>query len=101
LLGVICFHAQQCVEKYLKALLTLHAIDFPKTHDLLDLLRRIPPSEAVRIRPEEIGGLNRYSIEGRYPGDWEPITREEAEAALAVARQVRETMRGPLSLFIR
>lgn len=30
----VCFHAQQCVEKYLKALLSLHGIDFPKTHDL-------------------------------------------------------------------
>jgi len=29
----VCFHAQQCVEKYLKALLTFLGIDFPKTHD--------------------------------------------------------------------
>jgi HEPN domain-containing protein len=30
----VCFHAQQCVEKYLKALLVVEGIDFPKTHDL-------------------------------------------------------------------
>ena len=30
----VCFHAQQCVEKYLKALLVLDGIDFPKTHDI-------------------------------------------------------------------
>ncbi len=28
----ICFHAQQCAEKYLKGLLTYHSIDFPRTH---------------------------------------------------------------------
>jgi HEPN domain-containing protein len=37
----VCFHAQQCVEKHLKALLVLRAIVFPKTHD-------ISPTSAVR-----------------------------------------------------
>ena len=26
----VCFHAQQCVEKYLKALLAMEGVDFPK-----------------------------------------------------------------------
>jgi len=30
----VCFHAQQCVEKYLKAFLVLRRINFPKTHDI-------------------------------------------------------------------
>jgi len=30
----ICFHAQQCAEKYLKAWLVEQGMDFPKTHDL-------------------------------------------------------------------
>lgn len=33
----VCFHAQQCVEKYLKAVLVLHGIPFPKTHDVAEL----------------------------------------------------------------
>ncbi len=36
----VCFHAQQCVEKYLKAVLVSEAIDFPKTHDLEELMDR-------------------------------------------------------------
>jgi HEPN domain-containing protein len=32
-----CFHAQQCAEKYIKALLISKGADFPKTHDLLML----------------------------------------------------------------
>jgi len=35
---VVCFHSQQCVEKYLKALLIHHRVRFPKTHDLTELL---------------------------------------------------------------
>jgi HEPN domain-containing protein len=37
--SAVCFHAQQCAEKYLKALLVLKDVDFPKTHDLLTLVR--------------------------------------------------------------
>ncbi len=33
--------------------------------------------------------------ESRSPGDWEPIAREEANEALAIAKTVRETI-GPL-----
>jgi HEPN domain-containing protein len=32
-----CFHAQQCAEKYIKALLVSKDVEFPKTHDLLML----------------------------------------------------------------
>jgi len=33
-LDAVCFHAQQCAEKYLKAFLVYHDIEFKKTHDL-------------------------------------------------------------------
>jgi len=38
----VAFHAQQGVEKYLKALLAYRGIDFPKTHDIgqLDTARK-------------------------------------------------------------
>jgi HEPN domain-containing protein len=35
---IVCFHLQQCVEKYLKARLEEAAIVFPRTHDLGDCL---------------------------------------------------------------
>jgi HEPN domain-containing protein len=44
--GIICFHAQQCAEKYLKALLVWLQIDIPKTHDLT-LLARLMPEDVV------------------------------------------------------
>jgi HEPN domain-containing protein len=37
----ICFHAQQCAEKYLKARLVEADISFGKVHDLVALLDQI------------------------------------------------------------
>jgi len=34
----ICFHMQQCAEKYLKAYLTLHKKYFRKTHNIAELI---------------------------------------------------------------
>jgi HEPN domain-containing protein len=95
-LGTVCFHAQQCAEKYLKGLLTLHNVPFPKTHDLLDLLQRIPHDVQLGLQPDDLTLLNRYSVEVRYPGHWEPITRKEAQDAVAKAKKVRETVNGIL-----
>ncbi len=36
-LSIICFHAQQAVEKSLKAVLFTHQIEFRRTHNLVDL----------------------------------------------------------------
>ena len=40
-LNLVGFHAQQAVEKAIKALLVQRGTDFPKTHDLQDLLQRL------------------------------------------------------------
>lgn len=34
-----CFHAQQAIEKYLKAFLAFHGHSIPRTHDLEELER--------------------------------------------------------------
>ena len=34
--------------------------------------------------------LSQYAVQTRYPGDWEPITREEAERAYELAKVVLE-----------
>jgi hypothetical protein len=44
----------------------------------------------------DVATVNRYSIEGRYPGDWEPITPEHAGKALAVAKRVKDAVRSAL-----
>jgi HEPN domain-containing protein len=88
----VCFHAHQCTEKSLKGLLVAYAIDFPKTHDLVILLRLARSAGLAKVEIDEVQPLNRYAVEARYPGNWEPITRQEAEEAFAMARKVREAV---------
>jgi HEPN domain-containing protein len=83
-----CFHAQQSAEKALKGLLSLRRIAFPRTHAidvLLDLLKNagtvIPPDG------DEALTLSQYAVEARYPGNVEPIDRDEAKKAFAPFRQ--------------
>jgi len=85
----ICFHAQQCAEKYFKSLLFWLDIDFPKTHDLRVLIMLLPRRISSQIDVDGVLPLNRYAIAARYPEEWEPITRSEARAALAATRRVR------------
>jgi len=39
---------------------------------------------------------NRYAVETRYPGDWEPISVDEAQEAVRFARRVRRSVRAVL-----
>ena len=77
----VCFHAQQCAEKPLKAALTESGLPFSRTHDLnylLDLVLSAQPLwEAFRPSFQE---LVSYAVEYRYPG--ETATKEMPRAAL-------------------
>lgn len=95
-LDTVCFHAQQCVEKYIKALLSFKAIDFPKTHDISELIVLLPKGIRPDLTAEKQERLTDYATSMRYPSDWEPITREEAENAVAAAKTVREAARALL-----
>ena len=101
LTDIACFHCQQCAEKYLKAMLVFLGIAFPKTHDLRLLLDLIPSRFPLNLSRERVVPLNRYVIEGRYPGDWEPIPLEEAKLALAAAKEVKAAVRPFLPEEIR
>ena len=88
----ICFHAQQCAEKYVKALLVLRSTDFPRTHDLEKLTALLPAALRPRLTIEEQRRLIGYATVARYPGSGEiPIT--EARRAVAMARRVRREIR--------
>jgi len=89
----VCFHAQQCVEKYLKAFLVLRRINFPKTHDIKELIVLLPSNSRPKLTPEEQRRLADYATVTRYPGDYEPISLAETRRAVRIARRVRNEMR--------
>lgn len=95
-LPAVCFHAQQCAEKYIKALLVMRSIHFPKTHDLLELVGLLPPDLSVPLGGKEARELSDCAWTSRYPGPWEPITQWEAEEATRLADGVREAARAQL-----
>ena len=67
---VICFHCHQCVEKYLKAFLTLKGIRFPKSHDLIMLHNLVSQNDGTfELIKDVIKPLNGYAVQFRYPGD--------------------------------
>jgi len=98
LTDIVSFHCQQCAEKFLKAFLLYRGVAFPKTHDLRLLLDLIPAETSLGLGREQVVPLNRYVIEGRYPGDWEPITVAEAQHALDMAQMVRQAVLKQLPL---
>ena len=92
-LDTVCFHAQQCVEKYLKARLVYLNIDFPKIHDIGDIIKLLPPGLNISLTLTEQERLTSYAWMGRYPGNWEPVNRQQAEEAAMLALQVRTAIR--------
>jgi len=90
---VVCFHAQQCVEKYLKAFLVLEGIYFPKTHAIEDLVSLIPGAARPKLAKKVQERLTDYATVTRYPGDYEPIKLAEARRAVQIARRVRSDVR--------
>lgn len=64
---IIGFHAQQAIEKAIKAVLTKHAVEFPRTHNLsmlVELLRvhaiALPPDADTLARLTPFGAALRY-----------------------------------------
>jgi HEPN domain-containing protein len=83
-----CFHAQQAVEKSLKAVLLVRGVDFPPSHDIEGLLV-ISEQNGVQI-PDGIGDaalLTPYAVETRYPGYLEDVSRKDAWEAITVAEK--------------
>jgi len=90
---VVCFHAQQCVEKYMKAILVLNNIDFTRTHDVEALVNLLPRGVHPNLASDEQRRLTSYATVARYPGSYEPISVTEARQAVRIARRVRQQLR--------
>jgi HEPN domain-containing protein len=89
----VCFHAQQCVEKYLKALLVFRGTAFPKTHEIPVLHALLPPKLRPKLTATLQNRLTAYAAALRYPGTGPDIAMAEARKAAAVARRVRKEVR--------
>ncbi|MCX7838134.1 MAG: HEPN domain-containing protein [Anaerolineae bacterium] len=91
----VCFHAQQCAEKYLKAFLVSHEIDPPRTHNLIELLKLCSAKDGTfELLHPSLDLLNAYAVDIRYPGEFS--TKDEARDAVKAMKHVREFVRSKL-----
>ncbi|MDO8446786.1 MAG: HEPN domain-containing protein [Deltaproteobacteria bacterium] len=86
----VSFHCQQAVEKYLKAFLVKHQIEFSKTHSimmLLNLCSKVDKSFKEDLSEADV--LTDYAVEIRYPDEWYEPTIEESKQAYEIAVKVK------------
>lgn len=95
---VVCFHCQQAVEKYLKALLS-HYGEIPRTHDLTLLTRMLERELGISLNEriwECAEFLDPFSVQIRYPGDMD-VSERDAKHALELARFTKRYIKAFLS----
>lgn len=78
----ICFLAQQCGEKAIKAILVFEEAYFPKNHDLDRLRDLIPDGWKVKEQFPDLAELTVWAVESRYPGHTPDVTNAEARETL-------------------
>ena len=91
-----CFHAQQCAEKYLKALLQESGLAITRTHSLDALARPLIAAASVSSLLPALRTLSAYAVETRYPG--KNANRSLAREAVLHMERVRRGIRGILKL---
>ena len=93
----VCFHAQQCAEKYLKARLQDAALPVPRTHDLEQLLDLIIPIELTwELLCPGLQVLTTYGVQVRYPGS--SANQSMAKDAALHAHTIRKMVRAAFGL---
>lgn len=93
----VCFHAQQCIEKYMKAILQENEVEFEKIHDLDVLLGQcidfLPGLEDFR---DELIKLSTYAVDVRYPGF--DVSKEEAAECVKIMEKISKVIRNYFGL---
>lgn len=94
---MVCFHAQQSVEKICKALLADREVDFPRTHNILDLNNAISKIGLSAVIADDEAVFLNSIYRARYPSEagllpqGEPL-EQDAVRALAIARNTASKM---------
>jgi HEPN domain-containing protein len=95
----IAFHCQQAVEKYLKAILVYHEIDFQRSHNLVYLLDLVSRKIEIDEQTYDKGILlNGFSVQIRYPDATIYLTKDELETSVQIAEFFREFMINSMGL---
>jgi len=94
--STICFHAQQAVEKFLKAFLVFNNIDFPKTHDLDFLLIECQKFSKSDF-DIDLGSLTDFGVSVRYPDDFYIPDKEETTKYRDIALKIKKLVESKIA----
>jgi HEPN domain-containing protein len=89
---IIAFHSQQCAEKYLKAFLVFHSIDFPYTHNISTLIELCMPIIDLNKKLNSAKELSKYAVAVRYPTEYLKISNNEALRTIKIATKVKNVI---------
>jgi HEPN domain-containing protein len=91
-ISIICFHAQQAVEKMLKAVLFSRRIEFERIHDLVRLAQLLDRQKIqLPVSEDQLRRLNPFAVTFRYDDlDIELISLFDAANLLADIRSWSE-----------
>ncbi|MEK7757931.1 MAG: HEPN domain-containing protein [Planctomycetota bacterium] len=84
----ICFHAHECVEKLMKAVLVKHGVAPEYTHNLVYLdacVKKVV--ESWKSDVDELSWLTRAGVAFRYPGEW--ATDDHTQKAMVICTRLR------------
>ncbi|KAF5083104.1 HEPN domain protein [anaerobic digester metagenome] len=100
-LDTICFHAQQTIEKYLKAFLVFSDTEIPKTHSLIRLIRDciLIDTSFSELIDKNIDELTDFAVEIRYADEFYFPSIEEARDAIEKAEFVRSFVLSRITLI--
>ena len=96
-LDAAAFHCQQAAEKYLKAFLVSRQIEFPKTHNIRELLGFVASVDkklAQFLKPSIV--LTPYGVLVRYPDDGQRVDHKKAVIAVGLAQKVEKSVKKKL-----
>jgi len=94
---IACFHCQQAAEKYLKAFLIFHQVDFPKTHNIEYLLEKCAEIDA-RFYDIDVKGLTSFAVDVRYGDEFYVPDMDEVEYYYKIAKKIRDMVMRAISL---
>ncbi len=88
--GIVCFHCQQAIEKYLKGFLINATGELQEGHNLVKLCKKaLAYDKALGGFIKDMALVNTYYIETRYPAE-DPllVSKEDAEECIKIAIKV-------------
>lgn len=98
---IIGFHCQHAVEKYLKALLVRHQIEFPRTHDIRKLLSWVAGIDSLLAEAlDDTDALTPFGVAARYPGDMPEMLPDGEIQAIQMAHRTREAVMERLGAYL-